>query len=54
MTQFPHLELSFKGDAPKKLSRFSKTFNPRTDENWKNRVRHGEQLRESIEKIKVT
>ncbi len=54
MTQFPHLELSFKGDALKKLPRFPQTLNPRTEDNLKKRVRHGEQLRESIEKIKAT
>ncbi len=51
MTQFPHLELSYKGDASKKRPRFSRDVNPRTKRNLQDRKQHAEQLSQDIQDI---
>lgn len=53
LTQFPHLELSYKGDASKKVSNFRPKVNPRTADNLKNRQQHAERLSQSIQNIRA-
>ena len=54
MTQFPHLELTYKGDASKKIPNFPREVNPRTADNLKNRQQHAERLNQSIQNIQGT
>ena len=54
LTQFPHLELSYKGDASKKTPGFPREVNPRTERNLQNRKQHAERLSQDIQDIQAT